>query len=263
MRLWVNGRRLGVCDVPLVEEVPRTFRDGITQRKRWIAGFFQSLGTPLKQMGMTWQQRALARMNFVPCLGLALNVVGLPVGAWLLYEVLTGHRLLDIPMVIISSANILAAVAVVLRMYAAAWVRSRLVLDRLSQRIWFVVRVNPVCLIGYWLLWVVPLAIGLWMFLFDGGLTWQRTVKVDADHVLLRSEYRLLAEVGAGADARTLTLVGRRLYCAPQSTRHAPHSFQLRRWAMLTPPLPESLAKSSSACLCPTRGVRHVGLGLS
>jgi hypothetical protein len=38
MRLWVNGRRLGISNSPLIEEVPRTFKGGIRQRKRWVPG---------------------------------------------------------------------------------------------------------------------------------------------------------------------------------------------------------------------------------
>ena len=51
MRLWVNGARLGVVDSPLVEEVPATWVQGVTQRKRWVCGFFQTLGRPLSRHG--------------------------------------------------------------------------------------------------------------------------------------------------------------------------------------------------------------------
>ena len=53
MRFWINGKRLGIIENPLIEEVPTTFVHGITQRKRWVAGFFQSLASPLREMGMT------------------------------------------------------------------------------------------------------------------------------------------------------------------------------------------------------------------
>jgi cellulose synthase/poly-beta-1,6-N-acetylglucosamine synthase-like glycosyltransferase len=70
MRLWKAGKRLGVIANPLIEEVPITVRDGITQRKRWIAGFFQSLAAPLRHMGMTGWERFKARLNLVPSLSL-------------------------------------------------------------------------------------------------------------------------------------------------------------------------------------------------
>ena len=38
MRFWTNGKRLGIIENPLIEEVPTTFAHGITQRKRWVAG---------------------------------------------------------------------------------------------------------------------------------------------------------------------------------------------------------------------------------
>lgn len=90
MRLWTNGRRLGVLRSPLIEEVPDTFSMGTIQRKRWVAGFFQSLHTPLVHMGMTASQRFRARLNFVPCLSLVVNVVGLPTGLTVLFLAATG-----------------------------------------------------------------------------------------------------------------------------------------------------------------------------
>ena len=60
MRLWKNGRRLGVIAAPLIEEVPVTLAHGITQQKRWVCRFLQSVGTPLERMGFTWRQRMRA-----------------------------------------------------------------------------------------------------------------------------------------------------------------------------------------------------------
>jgi hypothetical protein len=40
----------------------------------------------------------------------------------------------------------------------------------------------------YWILWLVPLAIGFRMYLRDGGLVWERTEKVDANHDLVRAQ---------------------------------------------------------------------------
>ena len=90
MRLWTNGRRLGVVRQPLVEEVPASFRLGVTQRKRWVCGFFQSLGNPLKHMGMTRSQRFRARLNLLPCLSLLINPIGITVGIWVLILNISG-----------------------------------------------------------------------------------------------------------------------------------------------------------------------------
>jgi glycosyltransferase XagB len=187
MKLWVNGKTLGVSDIPLVEEVPRTFRGGITQRKRWVAGFFQSLHSPLKHMGMTLSQRFRARLNLVPLMSLAVNVIGLPMAVWAVLLALSGTNPFDLPLLALSVLNILGALAIIARIYYAAWTRTRMVFSSYWSRLAFVTRVNPIFLLLYWVLWLVPIGIGIKMFLFDGGLVWQRTEKVDANHDLVRT----------------------------------------------------------------------------
>ncbi len=204
MRLWTNGKRLGVSDAPLIEEVPQTFRGGVTQRKRWVAGFFQSLHAPLTLMGMTFSQRMKARLNVVPCLALTINAVGFPIGIWAVVEAAEGHGPLDTALTVLSAVNIAAALTVLVRMFVVAYARSDLVLTSRRQRLAFMLRVNPVFMILYWGLWLAPLAIGLSMFIRDTGLTWQRTEKVDANHELVRADEQYggaaeLAPVTAGA----------------------------------------------------------------
>jgi cellulose synthase/poly-beta-1,6-N-acetylglucosamine synthase-like glycosyltransferase len=106
MRLWTNGCKLGVVRQPLIEEVPRTFRQGVTQRKRWICGFFQSLGTPLKKMGMSAPKRLRARLTLVLNVAFLLNPVGLAIGIWILVLTLNGHRPTDLPLEVLSLVNI-------------------------------------------------------------------------------------------------------------------------------------------------------------
>ena len=197
MRLWTNGKRLGVSNVPLIEEVPRTFGGGVTQRKRWVAGFFQSLHTPLVLMGMNFRQRFKARLNFVPCLALVLNAVGLPLGLWVLIEAILGRSPLNLGIVVLSVINVIAAIVVLGRVYGAAWSRSGLVLGNKRDRLHFMFRVNPVFLISYWLFWIVSLAIGFSMFVRDRGLAWQRTEKIDANHTLVRSSAEYVGEGGS------------------------------------------------------------------
>ena len=36
MRFWANGKKLGIIESSLIEEVPESWREGITQRKRWV-----------------------------------------------------------------------------------------------------------------------------------------------------------------------------------------------------------------------------------
>lgn len=190
MRFWTNGKRLGIIANPLIEEVPATFSHGVTQRKRWVAGFFQSLATPLREMGMTRAQRMRARLNFAPCLSLAINVVGLPVGAWALWQWWTGSDLVPLWLFWWSIANVATTAGLMISQYAGAWRQSALVLDTRRERLAFLARVNPVFLLGWWLWWIVPLAIGFAMFVRDGGLVWERTVKVNANNDLILHKTR-------------------------------------------------------------------------
>lgn len=185
MRFWVNGRRLGIIEAPLIEEVPTTFARGITQRKRWVAGFFQSLGSPLASMGMTPMQRARAWLNFLPCLTLSANAVGLPVGAWALWRWWTGAG--DVPAWLgwLCAANVAWLGLALAVQYRNAWRRSALVLGTRRERLRFLLQANPLFLIGWWLFWTVPLAIGFGMYLRDGGLAWERTVKINANNDLI------------------------------------------------------------------------------
>jgi len=63
-------------------------------------------------------------------------------------------------------------------MYVNTWKRTRLVLNSFWSRAWYMVRINPVFVLLWWLFWTVPLTIGFWMYLTDRGLVWQRTEKI-------------------------------------------------------------------------------------
>ncbi|HVX45500.1 MAG TPA: glycosyltransferase family 2 protein [Mycobacteriales bacterium] len=186
MRLWANGRKIGMIHDPLIEEVPETIRGGITQRKRWVCGFFQSLHAPLRLMGMSFRQRVRARLNFVPCLSLLANPIGLATGGWAIYQITQGDSPVTTPLVVLCVANVVAALVVLSIMLAVAWKRTRLVLSRRRQRLAFLFRVNPVFLLIYWTIWTVPILIGFQMFLRDRGQVWERTEKIDANHELVR-----------------------------------------------------------------------------
>ncbi|MFZ7087969.1 glycosyltransferase family 2 protein [Curtobacterium sp. RRHDQ10] len=185
MRMWTNGRRLGVVESPLVEEVPATWAQGVTQRKRWVAGFFQSLSKPLVRMGMTPGQRFRARLNFVPCLSLAFNPIGFAVGAWAIVDVSRGGVLSPVT-AIVSAFTMLLALGLLLRGMRQALVMSRPVLPRLRDRVGYMLRVNLVFMLGYWLWWLLPLAKGFSMYVRDTGLVWERTEKRDANNELIR-----------------------------------------------------------------------------
>lgn len=190
MRFWANGRRLGIIENPLIEEVPSTLMKGITQRKRWVAGFFQSLGTPLKEMGMTRWQRFKAWLNFLPCLSLSMNVLGIPIGVWALWTWLDGTFILPQWAVGLAAFNIATYVVMLLILYWSTWKRSALVLGSVRSRLWYLLRVNPVFLSIWWLVWLVPLWIGYRMYVHDRGLVWERTEKINANEPLMQQLVR-------------------------------------------------------------------------
>ena len=71
LRLWKNGIRLGIIEGSLIEEVPTTFASAIVQRKRWVAGFFQTLkfrGGPMDRMDFSFIEKIKAWLIFLPCL---------------------------------------------------------------------------------------------------------------------------------------------------------------------------------------------------
>ena len=186
LRLWANGKRLGVIDAPLIEEVPETFAVGIKQRMRWVAGFFQTLDLPLRELNLSPGERLRAWLNFLPCLSLAANGIGIPIGVWALAAWGLGESPLPdwtTPLVI---ANLVCFAAVMAKIYAGAWRMAANVLSR-RQRIWYMVRVNPISLILFWCLWIVPLWLGWRMYRKDSGLVWERTEKINANKDLLRS----------------------------------------------------------------------------
>ena len=189
MRLWTHGRRLGIVRSALIEEVPDTFRAGITQRKRWIAGFFQTLGAPLTLMGMTLRQRVRARLNLVPCGSLLLNPIGIAIGVWAIVEAFTAQHSVFAPWLeVVCAVTIAMAIVVTGLGQRAALRQTRLIFPTRRERATFMLRVNPVFVLAYWVWWAIPLAIGFWMYVTDGGQRWERTPKLDANHDLVREQ---------------------------------------------------------------------------
>ena len=186
MRFWKNGRRLGIIEAPLIEEVPSTFAHGITQRKRWVAGFWQSLTTPLTAMDFTFGEKLRAWTNFLPCLSLWVNLIGLPVGIWALVTFIDGTGPLPVWTLVLAAVNLLMYVVAMVSLYWATWKRAAIVLPRRRDRLWYLVRVNPLVIWAWWAVWLVPLWIGWRMYRRDHGLVWERTEKVDANAELVR-----------------------------------------------------------------------------
>ena len=186
MRFWKNGRRLGIMPAPLIEEVPETFAHGIKQRKRWVAGFWQSLTTPLAMMEFTPTEKLRAWMNFLPCLSLWVNIIGLPVGIWALVTWAMGIGPLPRWTLVLAAVNVAAYACSMTALYWSTWKRTAIVLATRRARLWYLLRVNPVVVWLWWAVWLVPLWIGWRMYRRDHGLVWERTEKIDANAALVR-----------------------------------------------------------------------------
>lgn len=190
MRLWKNGRKLGIIEGALIEEVPNTIRRGITQRKRWVCGFFQSLGRPLDQMGFTRMEKFKAWMNFLPCMSLWVNAIGIPVGLWALVTFFLRTSPLPTWTTVLALINVTAYLVSLAALYWSTWKRTALVLARRRDRLWYMLKINPFSLMIWWLIWTIPLWIGWRMYRRDEGLIWERTEKIDANAELIRDYNR-------------------------------------------------------------------------
>jgi cellulose synthase/poly-beta-1,6-N-acetylglucosamine synthase-like glycosyltransferase len=187
MRYWVNGKRLGIIAESLIEEVPQTFiPGGINQRNRWMCGFYQSLASPLKKMGMSVRQRFLARMNLVPVLSHLVNIVGLPTGFIALSLFVRHISRVPIAVTVLSLVNVVFFAIVMGIIYSRTWQRTKLVIDSGFRRFIYVLWVNPFTYFVYTLLWCLPIIIGFGMFVGNRGKVWKRTEKVDADRAFVR-----------------------------------------------------------------------------
>jgi len=176
--------------------VPETFADGIKQRKRWVAGFWQSLGAPLKAMDFTLGERMRAWLNFLPCMSLWVNLIGLPVGIWALVTYVDDTGPLPVWTLVMAAINVILYLVAMASLYSATWKRTAIVLPRRRERIWYLLRVNPIVVWAWWAVWLVPLWIGWRMYRRDHGLVWERTEKIDANAALVRGrEAPLVATV--------------------------------------------------------------------
>ena len=186
MRYWVNGKRLGIIAEPLIEEVPQTFfMGGLTQRNRWMCGFFQSLTGPLKKMGMSFRQRMLARLNLVPVLSHLVNIIGLPTGFIALSLLVRQISEVPLAVIVLSVVNAVFFAIVMGIIYVRTWKRTKLVIDSGLRRFVYLLWVNPFTYFIYSLLWCIPIFIGFGMFLTGRGKVWKRTEKVDADRAFV------------------------------------------------------------------------------
>lgn len=189
-RFWKHGRHLGYIEDPLIEEVPRTIGQGIRQKKRWVAGFFQALDRPLDALHYTPMEKLKAWLIFLPCLSYAIALVGIPVGVWAFIRMWENDSPLPTWSLLLAVMNVAGFAMALALTYRSAWHRSALVLDRKRDRIRYLVRCNPLALTFYGLIWTIPLWIGWRMYRNDTGLVWERTEKVNANAKLIGRKFR-------------------------------------------------------------------------
>jgi hypothetical protein len=109
-----------------------------------------------------------------------------PVGIWALWRWYDGSSPLPLWLLPLVAANLVFFALSITMLYIRTWRRTALVLDSVWARIWYMLRVNPLFVMVWWLVWLIPLAIGFKMYLRDEGLVWERTEKSDANNELVR-----------------------------------------------------------------------------
>jgi len=187
LRFWMNGKKLGYIHKPVIEEVPRTLKGAIIQRKRWVCGFFQTLSEPMTRLNMTWYQKFLAWCNFIPCLSLWINIFAWPSSIWAFISWLGGDDCFPIWLIVLSIINVICWIGICILYYCVIWKRINLVLGTFKSKLWFMLRANPIFAMFWWGVWLIPITLGFKMFMGEGGLEWIRTIKVNANAVLFQS----------------------------------------------------------------------------
>jgi hypothetical protein len=139
-------------------------------------------------MDFTFGERVRAWTNFLPCMSLWVNTLGIPLGVWAAWRFFMGDNFLPIWLVVLSVFNIIAFTMLIVGLYMRTWTRTGLVLERTSERIGYMLMVNPIFVMVWWCMWIIPLTLGFVMYLKDSGQVWQRTEKIDANNRLVRSK---------------------------------------------------------------------------
>jgi cellulose synthase/poly-beta-1,6-N-acetylglucosamine synthase-like glycosyltransferase len=189
LRLWKNGKNLGIMEGSLIEEAPTTFANAILQRKRWIAGFFQTLkfrDGPMDRMGFSFIEKIKAWLIFLPCLTMSLNVLGFPLSVWAAVTWYNGTGILPPWCLYWSIVNLGLYACFMTALYYRTWIRTKLIMDTKWERARYMLRINPIFLSLWWMFWTIPLWIGYGMYRNNLGLVWERTLKKDDNKLLVR-----------------------------------------------------------------------------
>jgi cellulose synthase/poly-beta-1,6-N-acetylglucosamine synthase-like glycosyltransferase len=188
LRFWKNGKTLGIIEKPVIEEVPKAFKQGVIQRKRWVCGFFQTLTEPLSQLKFTPYEKLLAWCNFIPCLLLWINILGWPTSLLAFIGYLEGYKCLPMWVVYLSFFNMASALIMIVTFFSIVWSRVFFVLGNTRARIWYLLKINPITAMIWWLFWIVPLWLGFYTFIKYKGHVWVRTQKSNPNAELIKSK---------------------------------------------------------------------------
>jgi cellulose synthase/poly-beta-1,6-N-acetylglucosamine synthase-like glycosyltransferase len=189
LRLWKNGLTLGILEGSLIEEGPTTFGGAVVQRKRWVAGFFQTLkfrDGPMDRMGFSFIEKIKAWLIFLPCLTMSLNFLGFPLSVWAAVTWYNGTSILPLWCLYWAAVNLSLYAVSMTALYYRTWIRTSLIMDTRWERARYMLRVNPIFLSLWWMFWTIPLWIGYGMYRNNLGLVWERTLKKDDNKLLVR-----------------------------------------------------------------------------
>lgn len=180
LRFWKHGRRLGAIREPVIEQAPLTFRGGIARRKRWVCGAPQSLAEPLDRMNFTLAERCRAWLNVLPCLSLWISVIAIPTGVWAAWAYVHHRNVVPPPAAALACINLAAFALSFVVLYLSAWRRTRLMLPGFWRRLAYMLRINPVFVAAWWVIWLAPLTTGLVAYLRERGEGWERAGRTRA-----------------------------------------------------------------------------------
>jgi hypothetical protein len=90
--------------------------------------------------------------------------------------------------VYLSLFNICSAIIMLITFFFLVWSRLSLVLGNYRERIWYVLKVNPITCMIWWLFWIVPLWLGFYTFIKYKGHVWIRTKKSNPNAELIKNK---------------------------------------------------------------------------
>src|SRR5262249_62306778 len=132
---------------------------------------------PMDCMGFSFVQKIKAWLIFLPCLLMALNVLGYPLSIWAAVSWINGAGILPEWGLYWGAVNIGLYAVFMAMLYRRVWVRTLVIMDNTWKRIRYMLRVHPLCLGFWWTFWAISLWIGYRMYPKNLGLVLGRTLE--------------------------------------------------------------------------------------